>query len=217
MARALATRPELDPRASAGRALGIALVIALHVAVVYALVAGLAQRVIDVVRAPIVTTIIPPTQPERTLPPPPQPRFTPPPLFVPPPEVRIEKPPPPRTAPTAVTTAPPPPAAPPAVEAPPAPREPARINPRIDLANSREPDYPAISRRLGEQGALLVEALVDPSGRAREVKLLESSGHPRLDQAALAGIKESYRFAPGSIDGKPEPMWVTFKFIWKLK
>jgi protein TonB len=74
-----------------------------------------------------------------------------------------------------------------------------------------------MSRRLGEQGFLLIEVLVDEQGRAVEAKLVQSSGFPRLDQAALAGVKDNYRFAPGTVDGKPAPMRFTFKFTWKLR
>ncbi len=44
-----------------------------------------------------------------------------------------------------------------------------------------------------------------------------SSGFPRLDQAAIAGIKADYRFVPGTLDGKAQPMWYMFKFTWKLQ
>jgi len=209
----------------AGRAIGIGLVLALHVAIGYALVHGLARKEVDIARPPIVASIVdqaPPKPPEPPAPPPPS--FAPPPqMFVPPPEVRIKTPPPPTTrAVTAVTAERPPPAPPPApvaVAAPPAPppREPVRIGPRLDGARSSEPEYPPASRRLGEQGFLIVQVLVDAGGRPTEVKVQQSSGFPRLDQAAVTGIKEHYRFVPGSIDGRPEAMWFTFKFTWKLK
>ena len=58
--------------------LGISAVILFHVLVVYALVTGLAKKVIDVVRAPIETKVIeeikkPPPPPEVVVPPPPKP------------------------------------------------------------------------------------------------------------------------------------------------
>ena len=77
--------------------------------------------------------------------------------------------------------------------------------------------YPPVSRRLGETGTVVLEALVDPSGRATDVKVVQSSGFPRLDQAAVDGVKANYRFAPGTVDGKPQPMHYTFKFTWKLQ
>ena len=89
--------------------------------------------------------------------------------------------------------------------------------PRLDPQHSHEPEYPPQSRRLGEQGSLVLQVLIDASGRAIDSKLVQSSGFPRLDQAALDGVKTNYRFFPGTVDGKPQQMWYTFKFTWKLQ
>jgi len=202
------------------RLAGLGFVAALHVAVIYALVTGLAQRTMDVVRAPIETRILPPDSPVPP-PAPPLPKLAPPPpLYVPPPVVHLAPSPEPSKAVTAVTTVKPPEPAPP-VAAPraaaPVAREALRVQPRLDPARSSEPEYPPTSRRLSEQGSLIVQVLVDVDGRPRDVRLIESSGFPRLDQAALTGIRSSYRFIPGSVDGKPEAQWFTFRFVWKLR
>ena len=87
--------------------LGFGIVVALHLLLGWALVTGLAQRMIEVIKAPIETKIIeeqkpPPPPPPENLPPPP--KFAPPPpSFVPPPEVNVN--PPPTLAPTITTTA----------------------------------------------------------------------------------------------------------------
>ncbi len=107
---------------------GLTIVILLHVVVLYALVSGLAKRVVDVVRAPIETKVIeevkaPPPPPEIVVPPPPK-LEAPPPPFIPPPEVQIAAPPPVQPTITASTPTPPPaavemaPVAPPVVAAP---------------------------------------------------------------------------------------------------
>jgi protein TonB len=87
----------------------------------------------------------------------------------------------------------------------------------IDLAASREPEYPPASRRAREQGSVLLKVLVGVDGRPLEVQLVQSSGYSRLDQAALTGVKEHYRFTPASLDGRPVQSWFTFKFTWKLR
>ena len=92
-----------------------------------------------------------------------------------------------------------------------------RAQPRLDLAHSREPEYPPASRRAREQGSVLVKVLVGPDGRPIDAKVLESSGFSRLDEAAIRGIRSNYRFVPGTADGKPVEMWFTFKFTWRLK
>src|ERR1039457_780946 len=89
------------------RFIGIAFVILLHLVIVYALVTGLARKVVEVINQPIETKIIetvkPPPAPK--LPPPtPQPKHVaPPPPFIPPPEVRIEQPPPQQSTITTVS------------------------------------------------------------------------------------------------------------------
>ena len=126
---------QADPRR---HLVGITLVILFHVAVVYALVTGLATKVVDVVRAPVETRIVeeikrppppppPPPPPEIVRPPPSKPKLQAPPLpFIPPPVVRIATPPVPQ--PTIIATTPTPPPAPvnitptpPVPVAPPAP------------------------------------------------------------------------------------------------
>ena len=132
---------------------------------------------------------------------------------MPPPEVNIATPPPAPAQSTAITNVTP---VRRAARSPP-PHEAVTVQPHVDLATSHQPEYPPVSRRLGEQGTVVLEVLVDPSGRVIDVKVVQSSGFPRLDQAALDGVKANYRFAPGTVDGKPQPMRYTFKFTWKLQ
>jgi len=190
------------------RIIGIGFVVALHVALIYALVTALAHRSTDIARAPIETKIIDQAPQEKAEPPPPPPKFAPPPPpFIPPPEINIRTPPPPAqsTAPTVITTV------------KPAVIVPTRIEPRIDAQHSHEPEYPPQSRRLGEQGSVVLDVLVDGDGRVTQTKLVQSCGFPRLDQAALDGVKSSYRFIPGTIDGKPQPMWHRITVNWRLR
>ncbi len=46
--------------------------------------------------------------------------------------------------------------------------------------------YPGEALRRGEQGTVGIDLLLGPDGRVRAVRLLRSSGHPELDQAAVA-------------------------------
>ncbi len=73
---------------------GIALVIILHIIIGYALVSGLARKVVEVIKAPIETKIIEEIKkPPPDAPPPPPPKLaTPPPPFIPPPEINIQVP-----------------------------------------------------------------------------------------------------------------------------
>jgi len=201
---------------SPARFVAIALVVAFHAALIYAIVTGLAFRAVEVRPPPIITKIIAPPhqQPQPPLPPPAPDLAPPPTAFVPPPEIKIAKPPPPAPtrAITAVTSVKP------AVVAEPRPAPVlVRVLPRVDAARSQTPDYPDVSRRLGEEGTVILQALVDGSGRAIAAKIVTSSGYPRLDRAAIEGVEADYRFIPGTVDGKVQPMWYTFKFIWRLR
>jgi len=72
----------------------------------------------------------------------------------------------------------------------------------LDNARNRHPNYPESSRRRGEQGVVLVELFVDPSGRVAEVRLLESSGFAALDAATLGALRD-WRFRPAERAGLP--------------
>jgi protein TonB len=85
--------------------------------------------------------------------------------------------------------------------------------PRIELPSSNAaylnnptPAYPALSRRLGEQGKVVVRVLIGVDGKAQQAEIRSSSGYDRLDQAALATVR-SWRYVPGTRNGIPEAMW----------
>jgi protein TonB len=96
------------------------------------------------------------------------------------------------SAPTAFAVAPPA-AAPAAVAAPP----PALVGARFDAdyLHNPKPVYPAASRRLGEEGRVLLRVRVSAQGLPLSVDIRQSSGSPRLDEAARAAV-ERWRFVP---------------------
>lgn len=165
-------------RGTLGRnAPGIAAVVAFHVLIGWALVSGLARKVVDVIKAPLETRIIedvktPPPEP----PPPPPPKLAaPPPPFVPPPEIHVQVP---QSAPapaiTTVTTAPPPPRPVAAPLAPPAPAAPP-VRKEFKAAHRVTPAYPRKAQRAGLSGRVVAQALVDPSGAVKEVRIVSST------------------------------------------
>jgi protein TonB len=213
-------------------AVGIGIVVAMHLVLGWALVNGLAQRLVEVIKAPIETKIIdevkpPPPPPPENLPPPP--KFAPPPpSFVPPPEVNVNPPPTPAPAITTTTVAPPPapvfiqPPSPPAPPAPPPPRAAAR--PAIANAALCAPtaeDYPRAALRAEATGITRVRFTVDGTGRLVNTEIVKSSGpsreHKQLDRVAaekLSGCK----FSPG-LDENGRAMGGTFEqeYLWKIE
>ncbi len=213
-------------------AMGFGIVLGLHLLMGWALVTGLAQRMVEVIKAPIETKIIdevkpPPPPPPENLPPPP--KFAPPPpSFVPPPEVVVNPPPTPAPVITTTTVAPPPapvtispPPAPEAPPAPPAPRQPVRVPPKIDFANACErPAYPSAARRADAIGTVVVVYTADTNGVITEASVEKTAGasreHKMLDRATLEAVK-ACKVVPGTLDGKPETLSGRVTYVWKLE
>ena len=70
---------------------------------------------------------------------------------------------------------------------------PARFD--ADYLNNPAPAYPLRSRMLKEQGTVLLLVDVTALGGAERVQLHQSSGRPRLDDAALEAVRH-WRFVP---------------------
>lgn len=201
--------------------LGIVSVGLLHVFLVYALVTGLARKVVDVIKKPIETKLVeevkPPPPPEAPPPPPPK-LTTPPPPFIPPPEVQIAVAPPPQATISVQTNTPPPAAVAIAPAPPPAPAHaPVRIAPSIRIGTDcPEPPYPAASRRLEETGKVRVRYLVDVDGRILKAEVEGSSGHRRLDDSVVQALLSCKVKGVGTVDGKPEQSWGRVVYEFKI-
>jgi protein TonB len=214
--------------------IGIGIVLALHLLLGWAVVSGLAQRVVDVIKAPIETKIIeetkpPPPPPPENLPPPP--KFAPPPpSFVPPPEVVVNPPPTPAPQITVTREAPPPApvaiAPPPAPAAPPAPPAVARVPPRPIISDfqgcapSRD-EYPPAAIRAEATGTSRIQVNVDATGRITGVDILRSAGptreHKMLDRLIVSKIMSACKASPArDEEGKPVPGSILVDYVWKL-
>ncbi|MDP1999924.1 MAG: energy transducer TonB [Rhodoferax sp.] len=97
-------------------------------------------------------------------------------------------------------------AAAPAVAAPPAPARVELPSSDADYLQNPRPAYPGLSKRLGEQGKVLVRVFIEVDGKAQKAEIKQSSGFERLDQAALATVLR-WRYVPGKRAGVAESMW----------
>jgi protein TonB len=87
----------------------------------------------------------------------------------------------------------------------------------VSQASSPSPEYPAISKRLGEQGRVILRVRVLASGEPGEVRLHKSSGFDRLDAAAMAAMMQT-RFNPARARwGRAVDSWVTLPIEYVLK
>jgi protein TonB len=212
------------PRRLNRRLLVVGSVVGLHVFAVWALQSGLLRRAVEMVipvevMAELIELPQPQVEPEPPAPAPPAPK--------PPPPKPRPAPPPPRPLPVAtpspepspIQAAPPEPVVPappaPVVAAPPPPAPPAPPAPppvvqlpssSADYLNNPRPPYPSLSRRLGEQGKVVVRVFIDLNGTASKAEIHTSSGYERLDQTALQTVLR-WRYVPGKRGGVAEAMW----------
>lgn len=64
------------------------------------------------------------------------------------------------------------------------------------------PSYPSLSRRMGEEGKLVLRVELDENGHVSTASVFEPSGYKRLDEAALAAVK-TWRCNPSLRNGQP--------------
>ncbi len=216
--------------------------VALHVALVLVVSMGLLKHSHDEIeKPPVIVELIrprlepppPPPKPEPPKPEPPKPKPPKPePAKPEPPRPEVPRPvptPAPTPVPAPAVTVPetkpapqPPEPAPvakpaPTPQAPPAP--PAKTDVSISAsysASNAKPVYPSMSKRMGEQGTVVLRVLVKSDGTAGGVEVKSSSGFPRLDQSAVDAVK-SWRFNPATLDGKPVDEWYQVPIPFKLQ
>ena len=196
-----------------------ALVVVFHVAALWTMQSGLLRRVVEiVVPAEIVLEFLAPPAPKVQPQPPAPPKSTPVKQATPkattpiktsfPLPLAIADPTPSTHAPTGVIApvAPAPPLAAPVKDAPPAAARVQLPSSDADYLQNPKPAYPSMSKRLGEQGQVVVRVLIDVNGKAQTADIKQSSGFNRLDQAALNTVLR-WRYVPGKRAGVTEAMW----------
>lgn len=112
----------------------------------------------------------------------------------------------PLSAPTPVPTAP----AVPVAVAPSVPRFDA------DYLNNPSPAYPPLSRRLREEGKVMLRVFVEASGAAGTVEIRTSSGFERLDKSAISAVSR-WKFVPAKQGAEAVGAWVVVPIIFSLK
>ncbi|MFA5985496.1 MAG: energy transducer TonB [Methylococcaceae bacterium] len=85
-----------------------------------------------------------------------------------------------------------------------------------DYLDNPKPNYPAISRELGEQGRVLLRALINTDGSVANVAIRTTSGYSRLDQAACDSVKQ-WRFVPARQGDQAVSAWVVVPVTFSLE
>jgi len=201
---------------SASRTTSVAVTVALHLAGAVALLQ------LDAVRRPLLDAM--PLMVSLVAPPP-----EPLPVVEPPKPLPVSRASPPRHAPAPLIAAdaaaaasfvaplapPPEPIAPPAsvaVAAAPV------VPPSFNAAYLRNPPpaYPAMSRRRGEQGTVILRVFVGADGAAQKVLVRTTSGYERLDQAAHDAVHQ-WRFVPARQGEQAVAAWVLVPIRFALE
>lgn len=215
---------------------GFGIVLMLHIILIYALVNGLARKVVDVIQPPVETTII-----KEELPPPPPKEETPPEppkmveKVVTPPPPKVDKLPPQTFVPKAeVPTNEPPTPAPLAVSNNPTLTQKVEPTPSVPKPEPKHeeppkhvgvstgsrsgcatPKYPDSALQNEESGITTLALLIGTDGKVAEAKIERSSGSKALDKAAMTALSLC-TFKPATSDSKPVQEWVKLAYEWTL-
>ena len=76
------------------------------------------------------------------------------------------------------------------------------------------PVYPEIARAAHVEGTVILEAVLDTSGRVTQLRVIQSS--PMLDQAALDAVRQ-WRYTPSLYGGHPVSVLMTITVRFTLK
>ncbi len=193
-------------------------IVVLHIGFFWALKQGLVRGAVQAIQDfSIMDLPEPPPPPENLDEPPPPPPVDVPPPIVPPPLIDLPVFEGPTTAITARVVEAPPRAAPPQASPRQAQLTPLRMKARSDrIAAAINACYPSASRRLSEEGRVMLTITVNAAGKVGAMSVNQSSGFARLDAAAECVIRR-LPFDPGKRDGQPVESQATLPIVFKLE
>ena len=204
------SRPSSSQRSSL-----LIIVVGLHIGV-FLLVMAAKSVAPQLMEMPMIVALLPP--PPTPAPPQPLPVVKPEPVR-PKPAPKLPTPPLEATASTQPAPAAPVAIPPEVKSAPPAPpATPSVSQARFDADYLRNPapTYPPLSRRMGEEGKVILRVSVTPQGNADAVEIRTSSGSNRLDEAAQKTVR-NWRFIPAKRGDEAVQSWVLVPIIFKLE
>lgn len=204
-----------------GRALALAGVVAAHAGLMAFILGGRPAPAAAMSPPAVVGVLVPAPPPQPQPQPQPQHRPAPVPVRELPPSERAPLLPPQPVAPAT--------SAEPAADAPPSPvatASPASADssasapvtlPRSDAAhlNNPKPVYPAVSRRLREEGTVVLEVFILADGAVGDLRVKRSSGFTRLDEAALAAVRR-WKYLPARRGGETLALWHSQSLVFSL-
>jgi TonB family protein len=89
-------------------------------------------------------------------------------------------------------------------------------HPGPSVTTCPRPEYPKEAMQAHWTGVSTVAFLIDTDGKVRNAKVLKSSGHDILDDAALITL-QGCAFSPTMKNGRPVEAWQPIQFVWTLQ
>jgi protein TonB len=191
------------------RWVGIGFVAVLHVIVIWAIVSGLATKIVKAVVPPDLVVDVTPTHLED---PPPPPKM---------PDVKVDAQ--PNTVVQPVIDIAPDLPGPTAKPQPPQtqPQQVANIAPDTAAAGVMSthtiPPYPSLAIRLQEQGNVKLSLQISAQGVVTAAQVVQSSGFPDLDQSAVSWVMGHWRYKPAMQSGQPVASTAMAVVVFNLK
>lgn len=183
------------------------MVVALHAITIYAIATTTGKVALPHFPTALTVYSLPDDRKVDEVPPPPAPDFVPPPLVVmAPPVVDLEVIP---LTPNAITL--------PSRSDEMVTTAAAAVPAQAIAATHTIPEYPPVSRRLGEQGTLTLRITITDQGAVGDARLESSSGFARLDEAAMQWVKAHWRYRPAIQRGKAVPSIMLAEVTFKLQ
>lgn len=71
----------------------------------------------------------------------------------------------------------------------------------VEYLQAPRPEYPAVAKRMNEEGKVILKVLINEQGRSEHIEIQKSSGSSRLDEAARQALIRAL-FKPYMEDGK---------------
>lgn len=202
----------MDLAGQSQRLIAATLIVAVHAVGLYALTTVGPQRKQVTARAPVIARIISSSEPQR-------PKFQPPAIKPVPvtvtaamPELAFIEIPIATPSPNAISVA--------VRSVPPSSTSEDRSAPKlistVEYLREPSPRYPPQSRRLREQGLVVLRVVIDERGTACQIEIESSSGYARLDHAARDAVQRA-AFRPYVEDGAPRRALVLIPIEFSLR
>jgi protein TonB len=188
-------------------------VIGLHVGLAVGIIVATAFKYVPQLAEALDMRLVKQVEEEmKKAPPPPPPDFKPPPMQTPLVDLPVVAGPPP---PQAIVAKPTPPEPKP-VKAEPPPITQAKVAKGSNLGEACQSYYPSASKRLSEEGSVVLLVYIAPNGKVTETKVETSSGIQRLDDAAAKCVTAQGRFEPQKVGNEAVASWQRMKWTWRL-